>query len=235
MFERIDKISGIIKNLSIACFFIYSVIFLVNINKTLDSIAKDFNQTHSKLLTEISLVRQDFTKTTNTALSKIDNRIISIEKNLFSRIENIESKTFASVEKLNTNLDRITDESIALSRDYRTIPRDFTNTITPINERMNCVYNDSCWPNLFTDVLIDTRNMARSGSNSFLTFNKEVPKITNEINKVSTSFANGVPVILDNVTKITNNIDRLTKPKWYDRILGIGANATLVYYNVTRR
>jgi hypothetical protein len=77
--------------------------------------------------------------------------------------------------------------------------------------------------------------MARSGSNSFLTFNKEVPKITNEINKVSTSFANGVPVILDNVTKITNNIDRLTKPKWYDRILGIGANATLVYYNVTRR
>jgi hypothetical protein len=208
---------------------------LVNINKTLDSIAKDFNQTHTKLLTEISLVRQDFTKTTNTALSKIDNRIISIEKNLFSRIENIESKTFASVEKLNTNLDRITDESIALSRDYRTIPRDFTNTITPINERMNCVYNDSCWPNLFTDVLIDTRNMARSGSNSFLTFNKEVPKITNEINKVSTSFANGVPVILDNVTKITNNIDRLTKPKWYDRILGIGANATLVYYNVTRR
>jgi hypothetical protein len=208
---------------------------LVNINKTIDSIAKDFNQTHTKLLTEISLVRQDFTKTTNTALSKIDNRIISIEKNLFSRIENIESKTFASVEKLNTNLDRITDESIALSRDYRTIPRDFTNTITPINERMNCVYNDSCWPNLFTDVLIDTRNMARSGSNSFLTFNKEVPKITNEINKVSTSFANGVPVILDNVTKITNNIDRLTKPKWYDRILGIGANATLVYYNVTRR
>jgi hypothetical protein len=235
MFERIDKLTSIIKNLSIVCFFVYSIIFLVNLNKTLDSIAKDFNQTNTRLLTEISLVRQDFTKTTNTAISKIDNRIISIEKNLFSRIENIESKTFASVEKLNVNLDRITDESIALSRDYRTIPRDFTNTIKPINERMNCVYNDSCWPNLFTDVLVDTRNMARSGSNSFLTFNKEVPKITNEINKVSTSFANGVPVILDNVTKITNNVDRLTKPKWYDRILGIGANATLVYYNVTRR
>lgn len=235
MFDRIDKVFGIIKNLSITCFFIYSIIVLSNINRSIVSISTDFKNTNTKLLTEITLVREDFAKITTNAVTKIDSRIESIQKNMFSRIENIEYKTFASVDKLNTNIDRITEESIALSNDYRTIPKTITDTIKPINTRMNCAYNDSCWPNLFTDVLIDTRNMARSGSNSFLTFNKEVPKITNEINKVSTSFANGLPVILDNTTRITNNIDRLTKPKWYDRILGIGANATLIYYNISRR
>jgi hypothetical protein len=235
MLDLICKISNIIKNLSIAAFFIGSCVFLIDLTNTIQSIQKDISKTNSLLISEIPLIRQDLFRTTNAAITKIDNRIISIEKNLFSRIDVIESKTFTSVDKLNDNLDRITEESLALSKDYRSIPLEIKNTIKPINERMNCTYNDSCWPNLLSDVLIDTRNAARVASGSFMTINKEVPKITGEFARVSTSFADGFPVILDNTTRITNNIDRLTKPKWYDRILGIGANATLVYYNVSRR
>lgn len=235
MLDVIQKITIIIRNISISAFFIYGIIFLINVSTTINSIQSDISKTNSLITTEIPIIRQDLISTTNETLSKIDKRIISIESNLFKRVDTIESKTFLSMERINGNLDKITQESILLSQDYRTIPKNVSSILTPINTRMDCKYNDTCWPNLFSDVLIDTRNTARVATNSFMTINKEVPKLTSEVNRVSTSFSNGVPIILDNTTKITNNIDRLTKPKWYDRILGIGANATLVYYNVTRR
>jgi hypothetical protein len=234
MFGAIERILILIKNLSIIAFFCASIFFLFKISNTIDALEKEVMQTNTIIRSEIPLIREEVFKTTNTALIKIDKRIISVEKNLFSRIDVIESKTFNSIDKLHANLDKITEESILLSKDYRTIPVNIGGIMTPLNARMDCKYNDSCWPNLFTDVLIDTRNTARTASSSFILFNREVPKITSDFNKVSTSVSVGVPLILDNTTKITNNIDRITKPKWYDRLIGLGVNGSLIWFNVNR-
>jgi hypothetical protein len=234
MFGTIERILILIKNLSIIAFFCASIFFLFKISNTIDSLEKEVIQTNTIIRSEIPLIREEVFKTTNTALLKIDKRIISVEKNLFSRIDVIESKTFNSIDKLHANLDKIAEESILLSKDYRSIPVNIGSLITPLNVRMDCRYNDSCWPNLFTDVLIDTRNTARTASSSFILFNREVPKITSDFNKVSTYISVGVPLILDNTTKITNNIDRITKPKWYDRLIGLGVNGSLIWFNVNR-
>jgi hypothetical protein len=231
MFGIIERILILIKNLSIIAFFCASIFFLFKISNTIDSLEKEV-QTNSIIRSEIPLIRGEVIKTTNTALLKIDNRLISIEKNLFSRIDVIESKTFNSIDKLHANLDKITEESILLSKDYRTIPVNISGIMTPLNARLDCKYNDSCWPNLFTDVLIDTRNTARTASSSFILFNREVPKITSDVNKVSTSFAVGLPVVIDNTSKITNNINRITKPRWYDRLIGAGVNGSMIWFNI---
>jgi hypothetical protein len=232
MFGIIERILILIKNLSIIAFFCASIFFLFKISNTIDSLEKEVIQTNSIIRSEIPLIRGEVIKTTNTALLKIDNRLISIEKNLFSRIDVIESKTFNSIDKLHANLDKITEESILLSKDYRTIPVNISGIMTPLNARLDCKYNDSCWPNLFTDVLIDTRNTARTASSSFILFNREVPKITSDVNKVSTSFAVGLPVVIDNTSKITNNINRITKPRWYDRLIGAGVNGSMIWFNI---
>jgi|694.fasta_scaffold16863_13 hypothetical protein len=232
MFDVIEKILNIIKNLSIIAFFCVSIFFLFKISNTIDALEREVKQTNSIIRSEIPLIRGEVFKTTNTALLKIDNRLISIEKNLFSRIDVIESKTFNSIDKLHANLDKITEESILLSKDYRTIPVNISGIMTPLNARLDCKYNDSCWPNLFTDVLIDTRNTARTASSSFILFNREVPKITSDVNKVSTSFAVGLPVVIDNTSKITNNINRITKPRWYDRLIGAGVNGSMIWFNI---
>lgn len=232
MFDVIEKILNIIKNLSIIAFFCVSIFFLFKISNTIDALEREVKQTNSIIRSEIPLIREEVFKTTNTALIKIDKRIISVEKNLFSRIDVIESKTFNSIDKLHANLDKITEESILLSKDYRTIPVNISGIMTPLNARLDCKYNDSCWPNLFTDVLIDTRNTARTASSSFILFNREVPKITSDVNKVSTSFAVGLPVVIDNTSKITNNINRITKPRWYDRLIGAGVNGSMIWFNI---
>lgn len=234
MFESINKILVIFKNLSIITFFCACSLFLVQLSKTVDTVKTEFSQTNIMIRSEIPTLRAEVMKTTNASLVMIDTRIQSIEAALFSRIDTIENKAFASIDRVQSNLDNITGESIALSKDYRTIPGNLNTLITPINSKMDCKDNDSCWPNLFTDVLIDTRNTARTASSSFILFNREIPKITSEINKVSTSFSVGLPTIIDNTSKITDNINRLTKPKWYDRLIGAGVNGSMIWSNVYR-
>jgi hypothetical protein len=35
-----------------------------------------------------------------------------------------------------------------------------------------------------------------------------------------------------NVAGITDNLNRLTKPRWYDRLLGYGLNGIVIYRNL---
>jgi len=234
MFEKLIKISVVLKNLSIVAFFCASIFLLVKISATVNTVENEFLQTNIMIRTEIPILREELMQTTNNTITKIDKRIYSVEKALFSRIDVIENKTFKSIDRLQSNIDNLTEESIALSKDYRTIPVSLNTFMTPINSKMSCKFNDSCWPNLFTDVLIDTRNTARTASSSFILFNREIPKITSDINKLSTSFSVGLPTIIDNTSKVTDNINRLTKPKWYDRLIGAGVNGSMIWFNINR-
>jgi len=234
MFENLNKISVILKNLSIVAFFCASIFLLVKISATVNTVENEFLQTNNMIRTEIPILREELMQTANNTITKIDKRIYSVEKALFSRIDVIENKTFKSIDRLQSNIDNLTEESIALSKDYRTIPVSLNTFMTPINSKMSCKFNDSCWPNLFTDVLIDTRNTARTASSSFILFNREIPKITSDINKLSTSFSVGLPTIIDNTSKVTDNINRLTKPKWYDRLIGAGVNGSMIWFNINR-
>jgi methyl-accepting chemotaxis protein len=234
MFERLANITIIIKNLAIAGFFCVLTFTSLSILDSVRSLQTTVQQTTQQITQEIPKLRRDIFSTIDTNILRIDRRISSIERNLFIRVDSIENNAFNRIDALNRNLDTLTQESLALSASYRSIPTELTKSLTVVNARMDCKYNDSCWPNLFSDVLIDSRNMVRTGSKSFLLINKEIPKATNEISKVSTSLSIGIPKIVDNTTRITSNIDRLTKPKWYDRILGVGANASLIYFNVSK-
>lgn len=234
MFDELIKISVVFKNLSIIAFFCASIFFLAKISNTINTVENEFLQTNIMIRTEIPTLREEVLKTTNNTITKIDKRIYSVEKALFSRIDTIENKTFRSIDRLHSNIDNLTEESIALSKDYRTIPVSINTFMTPINSKMSCKFDDSCWPNLFTDVLIDTRNTSRTASSSFILFNREIPKITSDINKLSTSFSVGLPTIIDNTSKVTDNINRLTKPKWYDRLIGAGVSGSMIWFNINR-
>ena len=228
------RISEIIRNFSIFIFFItlsYATIECVNLLRDTQKVAKESIVTINN---QVDLLRIDLFNSVDKNFSKLDNRIFSIEKNLFARVDSIESNTFNSVSRMNQNLDILTKESVSLSSEYRQIPKEINKSLFVLNNRLDCKYNDFCWPNLVTDVLIDSRNMVRTGSNSFLLVNKEIPKITKEVTKVSTSLSDGIPIIVSNTSRVTANIDRLTKPRWYDRILGVGANASLIYFNVSK-
>jgi hypothetical protein len=61
----------------------------------------------------------------------------------------------------------------------------------------------------------------------------------NSIGQMSADFHSSLPRTLQtwdgiggNVAAVTGNIDRLTKPHWYDRLLGYGLNGIVMYRNL---
>lgn len=235
MFSSIERIFSILKNLSISIFFLSLSYSVLEITLSIKNMESDVLISTSMIRKEIPILRNSVFAVVDDSVKRIDRRVASVEKNLFARVDSIEKKTFIEIEKTNRDIHQVALSIDNLSQEYNKVPNELFKITKNIEPNINCNINDYCWPNLFSDLLIDSRNMVRDGSKTFSLVNREVPKFTSDINKVSTSLAVEIPKVTENTTKITDNINRLTKPKWYDRLLGIGANATLIYYNVGRR
>lgn len=234
MFSRIRILDlvKIICLLGISGTLIYSILTITNCIKQIEQQHIPFVTTSLVYNVEKTLDRLD--KKVDSIESNIFRRVDSIEFNTFKRIDTIENKAFVELTKANRDIHETTIALNTLTQEYGKIPHELFKISSSIKPNLDCNLNDYCWPNLMTDVLIDSRNMVRDGTKTFNIVNKEVPKLASDFNKVSTSLAVGIPKITDNSTKITDNIQKLTKPKWYDRVLGVGANASLIYFNVAR-
>jgi len=86
---------------------------------------------------------------------------------------------------------------------------------------LDCRYNPDC---VFNRYVGAAKGIERAAAN---------------FGQMSTEFRNAVPTSLktwqdigSNVQGITGNIDRLTKPRWYDRLLGYGLNGVVIYRNL---
>jgi len=235
MFSSLERIFSILKNISISIFFLALSYSVLEITLSIKNMESDVLISTSMIRKEIPILRNSVFAVVDDSVKRIDRRVASVEKNLFARVDSIEKKTFIEIEKTNRDIHQVALSIDNLSQEYNKVPNELFKITKNIEPNVNCNINDYCWPNLFSDLLIDSRNMVRDGSKTFSLVNREVPKFTSDINKVSTSLAVEIPKVTENTTKITDNINRLTKPKWYDRLLGIGANATLIYYNIGRR
>lgn len=234
MFDKLKNTLDLIQKIAIIAFYISLVYCLFSIVGSIKNIESDILISTLTIRKEIPIIRDSLFSTVDKSVSRIDNRVASVEKNLFKRIDSIEGKTFSELEKVNIEVHQTVSSIDKLTQEYSKVPQELFKISKNLEPNINCQINDYCWPNLFSDLLIDSRNMVRDGSKTFNLVNKEVPKLVSDFNKVSTSLADGIPKVTDNTTKITDNIQRLTKPKWYDRALGVGANASLIYFNVLR-
>lgn len=235
MFSSIERIFSILKNVSISVFFLTVSYSVFEITLSIKNIESDVLISTSMIRKEIPILRNSVFTVVDDSVKILDRRVASVEKNLFTKVDSIEKKTFIEIEKTNKDIHQVALSIDNLAQEYNKVPNELFKITKNIEPNINCNVNDYCWPNLFSDLLIDSRNMVRDGSKTFSLVNIEVPKFTSDISKVSTSLAVEIPKVTENTTKITDNINRLTKPKWYDRLLGIGVNATLIYYNIGRR
>lgn len=219
-----------LKNISILIFFLsltWSVITLTNsFERKTDLLLKEVSQT--------SLMVKD-------SITMIDKKISSIEDRTFNQLKSIEINSIGEVSRLNdtisnvaTNISEVSEDISNLTNEHKQLANGATLTVKRVNELLDCKYNDLCWPNLATDVLIDTRNMVRDGSKTFRMVNSNIPKLVGDFERVSTSLSDGVPKFVQSSTAVSSNIERLTKPRWYDKAISWGVNGSLLYFNINR-
>jgi len=225
--ERFSQFCKGILFLSIAGCLLYGTFVATRIMTTIEA---DVLRTTEFTRNEVGQLRADTFAFLDNTTAQLDRRIGSIEKNTFARLDSVEANTFASLERMETNINRITDETILLSQDYRKVAQ----TVDRLEPFLNCDENDFCWQNLTTDSLISFRNVSVDANKTFLMINEHVPVLTEDFTRISNSLSDGVPKIVENSGEITKNINALTKPRWYDRLIGWGVNGSLIWFNINR-
>ena len=150
-----------------------------------------------------------------------------------SRIGKIQIKTFDAVDNLSKNLDgqlTVTNKSVsALTTAYAKIPE---NIGSRIDYYTDCDKNGLCWQGQFTDSLLAARKSSRDTSVAMDSISKTVPLMAKDWTTVSDSLSVSIPKITNNAADITKNIEYITHPKWYWRVLGAAGQGSTIYFNV---
>jgi hypothetical protein len=241
-----DKILAVAK----ASFYFASVLCLLFVARLLwivpDIIKTEMTATRALIDTRVSSLettanRQltDWRATTEQQLTEIrtttDRRISSLEKTTDRHLVALEGETLKRVDQLvasaDRNLTNVAGGVNDLTKTYAAIPDRLDTSLKPFT---NCAENDFCWQNLVTDSMVSFRAASRDTSATMQGISTTIPLVASDVRKSTDAFATQFPIIVQNTSNITSNIDRLTKPKWYDRVIGYAANGTLIWFNINR-
>lgn len=192
-------------------------------------------ETQTKLVEQVQLLRVDSFDFLKQTSNKLDRQMDRLVDNTFVRVDRIEDHTFAQVNKITNEVSDLNHNTKQLLDTYRKPAESLNRLIEQNDIYFNCGRNDNCWAKQTANTLMQIEKSSTSLSESMSAINQKTPVIVSSLEKFSTSFANTAPQILENTNKVTKNVERLTKPRWYDRLIGWGVNGSLVYYNINRR
>jgi hypothetical protein len=175
------------------------------------------------VLKKIDTVQDKLTAEVNGLAVRTDKRIESVQGDLFKSVDGIRSDVNTQLTATNKSVDTLVTA-------YAGIPdkigaryeRDF-------NTYFDCKKNQLCLQGQASDTMFAIRDASRSTSTTMAGVKNTLPRIENHVLTISNTFATDVPKITGNFASITDNINRLTKPKWYDRLLGYGLNGAILY------
>jgi len=193
------------------------------------------DQTKNHLLQEVTDLRADTFVFLNRTTDQLDRRLGTVEQKTFQRIDRLQQNTDQHLQSITADVHRVSESAQQLSTAYQMPAQQAANLFKHVDSEFNCEFNDLCWPKQTSMTLFNIERSAASMSQSVNEFNKIAPVIAKNAEKFSSSFADTAPQIIQNTNRITNNIDRLTKPKWYDRAIGLGLNGSLIYFNLNRK
>jgi len=116
-----------------------------------------------------------------------------------------------TVEALRRDLQPVLDNSAAIAAQV--------NASLPLF--LDCDHNADCFFNRYVGA---SRGIERAASNfgqASTTFNSALP-----------GFVRNADSLVADSAATANNLNRLTKPKWYDRLIGYGLNGVVIYRNL---
>ena len=178
---------------------------------------------------------QDKLNTEVTSLANLtDNRLGTLTKTTDERLAKIQDDTFKT---LNTTLNAqltTTNQSVTKLVDaYAGIPAVVgAKYNTQFAHYFDCDKNLLCLQGQASDTMFAVRQSSRDTSTMMTDLTVTMPKIEDHILAISNTFSTDIPKITTNIAGITANINTLTKPKWYDRILGYALNGAVIYRNL---
>ncbi len=197
----------------------YTILLLEATRKTVAAIPGEIQLTRSALLSEAAAARVDLTG--QIAAARRDVLALTDRQATALRTESL-----AEIGEIRKAADRRLGDSLARVDTALVKIEEVRGDLRPVLANSAALTQDAkdSWDDLYWDVKASVES-ATVAANNF--------------GQMSAEIRSAVPVTLHtwngiggNVQAITGNVDRLTKPHWYDRLLGYGLNGVILYRNL---
>jgi hypothetical protein len=151
-----------------------------------------------------------------TLIATVDQRAASLQTDVLAQVDKQLTETNKSVSTLTT---AYADIPKIVGARYE---RDF-------NPYFDCKINGLCLQGQTSDTMFAVRAASKSTSEAMTSLSTTIPLIAGDFRVASNTFATDFPKITANVNGIAGNINKITTPKWYDRVLGYALNGAILY------
>jgi hypothetical protein len=197
----------------------YAILLLNAARVTVAAIPREIAATRSALVLEIAAARSDLTR--QIAVGRRDLLALTSRQATALRTESL-----AEVAEIRKSADRRLGDTLARVDTALGKIDGVRGDLKPVLANSAALVRDAqdSWDDLFWDVkasLASATVAANSVGQMSLDIQSAVPGTLRTWNGIG-----------GNVAAITGNIDRLTKPRWYDRLLGYGLNGIVMYRNL---
>ncbi len=185
--------------------------------------------TRKELLGEVANLRKDVMTRVDDGLNKANQNLTDIRTDANTQITALSGMVNARLTDVTGKLDgqlARTNDSLAMVTTGLKPVLDHTASITKqVDDTaplyLDCEYNPDCAFNRFQGTSKAVEHAAMNFGLMSNDFRAALPPAINTWQSIGT-----------NVNGITANINTLTKPKWYDRLLGYGFTGVAIYRNL---
>jgi hypothetical protein len=186
---------------------------------TVASIPGEMQATRTALVAEVAAARADLNRQIGAARQDL---LVRTER----QVAALGTGTLAEAGEMRRTADRRLGDTLGRVDTALAKIDDIRGDLQPLLTNTSALTADAkdSWDDLYWDVKASVES-ATVAANSF--------------GQMSADVRNSLPQTLKtwdgiggNVQAITGNVDRLTKPHWYDRLLGYGLNGVILYRNL---
>ena len=242
-----QTIYQLVKILAVACIIpvtIFLCLFLwtlrqstLEITKTVNGLPAQVDARLGKIQTDVSEkidnAQVSFSSDIHFATNQTDKRLASIQDQTMSKLDTLNANFNNQLTQTNINFNNQmskTNQSFSdFTQIYEKIPAIVADRLDPYTD---CKINDLCLQGQLSDSLFAIRTTSRNISETMLSINHTLPLVESDVTKVADSLAVGVPKIVMNVDEISHNINVITHPHWYDRIISYAGLGIGMYRNL---
>lgn len=242
--DRLIKIAKLIALLAVLPVAVYLCIFLHQLTNTVAEVQTTLKVTSevaqkvpTMVDTRLASLQTEVLAKIDTVQDKLTGEVNHLANKTDARLGSIQDGVLASVDGLRSDLN---GQLTATNKSVDTLVTAYANVPAQVGARyerdfdtfLNCEKNALCLQGQASDTLFAVRDASRSTSATMVSLKTTLPQIERHVLTITDTFATDVPKITSNFASITDNINRLTKPKWYDRLLGYGLNGAILYRNL---
>ena len=180
------------------------------------------------VLRKVDTVQNKLTAQVNVLADKSDARLASIQSDLVSTLNTQLAETNKN---FNAQLSETNKSINLLATTYAGVPTQIAAQYNKdFDPFFNCKVNALCLQGQASDTLFALRASSRDTSTTLMNLQATLPVLESNTVKISDTFAVEMPKITANVNQITANIQKMTHPHWYDRLVTYLVDAALVFH-----